>query len=63
MSPEFPAGNLSFLRAINGIGNKFAPPDPGLTGPASTPTLATGLYTGEVDFYFGDLSVAMAEQH
>lgn len=55
VSLEFPAGNLSFLHAINAIGNKFATPDPGLTGPASAPPLATGLYTGAVDFYIDAL--------
>ncbi|HMP84205.1 MAG TPA: glycoside hydrolase family 2, partial [Verrucomicrobiota bacterium] len=55
VSPAFPAGNLSFLHAINAIGTKFATPEPGLTGPTSALTLATGLYTGEVDFYFGEL--------
>ncbi len=57
VSPEFPAGNLSFLHAINAIGNKFATPDPSLTGPASAPNLATGLYTGAVDFYIDALPV------
>ncbi len=55
VSPEFPAGNLSLLHAINAIGNKFALPDVETTGPQSAPPLATGLYTGEVDFYFGSL--------
>ena len=55
VSPAFPAGNLSFLHAINAIGNKFALPDTATTGPASANTLATGLYTGEMDFYFGPL--------
>ncbi len=55
VSPVFPPGNLSFLHAINAMGHKFATPDPSLTGPSSAPTFATGLYTGEVDFFFGDL--------
>jgi hypothetical protein len=55
VSPKFPAGNLSFLHSINAIGNKFATPDPGRTGPASAPPLATGLYTGAVDFYIDAL--------
>jgi len=55
VSPEFPAGNLSLLHAINAIGNKFALPKADTTGPQSAPALATGLYTGEVDLLFGDL--------
>jgi hypothetical protein len=53
VSPAFPAGNLSFLHAINPIGHKFARPDANTTGPTSSKTAATGLYSGEVDFYFG----------
>lgn len=55
VSPAFPAGNLSLLHAINAIGHKFALPDINTTGPASASNVATGLYTGEVDFYFGPL--------
>jgi len=55
VSPAFPAGNLSLLHAINAIGHKFALPDGNTTGPGSAKTVATGLYTGEVDFYFGPL--------
>lgn len=55
VSPEFPPGNLSLLHAINSIGNKFALPDTGTIGPSSASNVATGLYTGEVDFYFGEL--------
>ncbi len=62
VSPTFPPGNLSFLHAINTIGHKFATPDPGLTGPTSAPTHAAGPYTGEVDFFFGDLPPANAAQ-
>jgi hypothetical protein len=53
VSPQFPAGNLSLLHAINAIGNKFAAPGVETTGPQSAMPLATGLYTGEVDLYFG----------
>lgn len=55
VSPEFPAGNLSLLHAINAIGNKFALPKADTTGPQSSAALATGLYTGEVELFFGDL--------
>jgi hypothetical protein len=54
VSPEFPAGNLSLLHAINAIGHKFAAPKADTTGPQSAAALATGLYTGEVDLFFGD---------
>ncbi len=53
--PAFPAGNLSLLHAINAIGNKFQPPGATTTGPSSADTTATGLYQGDVDFYFGAL--------
>jgi hypothetical protein len=56
VSPAFPPGDLSLLHAINAIGHKFATPDLGNLGPASAPAVATGLYTGEVDLFFGDLS-------
>jgi hypothetical protein len=55
VSPVFPPGNLSLLHAINSIGHKFALPDALMTGPQSAAALATGLYTGEVDLFFGDL--------
>jgi hypothetical protein len=55
VSPTFPAGNLSLLNVINAIGNKFALPSTATTGPSSANMIATGLYTGEVDFYFGPL--------
>jgi hypothetical protein len=55
VSPSFPPGNFSFLHAINAIGNKFARPDAGLTGPESANSVAAGLYMGEVAFYGGEL--------
>lgn len=62
VSPAFPAGNLSFLHAINAIGNKFATPETGNTGPMSAPNVATGLYTGEADFYFGELPLPLPDR-
>lgn len=53
--PEFPAGNLSLLHAVNAIGNKFQSPGATTTGPSSADTNATGLYEGEVEFFFGAL--------
>jgi hypothetical protein len=55
VSPPFPPGNLSLLHAINAIGHKFALPDANTTGPSSAKSVATGLFTGEVDFFFGPL--------
>ncbi len=55
VSPAFPPGNVSLLHAVNAIGHKFGLADTGSTGPASAKPVATGLYTGEVDFYFGAL--------
>jgi hypothetical protein len=55
VNPPFPPGNLSLLHAINAIGNKFARPDTAATGPDSANAIATGLYTGKVEFYVGEL--------
>jgi hypothetical protein len=55
VNPVFPPGNLSLLHAINAIGHKFALPDAQTTGPSSANMIASGLYEGEVDFYFGEL--------
>ena len=47
----FPAGDLSFLRAIPAIGTKFSTPEEG--GPASQPVQTSGTYTGSLMFRFG----------
>ena len=49
-SVEFPAGDLSFLRAIPAIGSKFIPPE--RSGPASQPAKAAGVYRGSLVFKF-----------
>ncbi|HEY0944262.1 MAG TPA: glycoside hydrolase family 2 TIM barrel-domain containing protein [Opitutaceae bacterium] len=49
-SPEFPAGNLSFLHAVPPIGTKFKPP--GELGPASQWAEASGRYEGTLVFRF-----------
>ncbi|MGD1088567.1 MAG: glycoside hydrolase family 2 TIM barrel-domain containing protein [Verrucomicrobiota bacterium] len=51
VNPPYPSGGISFLHGIPPNGNKFdvATND----GPAGQTNLATGLYTGEVDFFFG----------
>ena len=50
-SPDFPAGDLSFLHAIPAIGSKFATPEN--SGPLSQPSKAAGAYTGSLIFQFG----------
>jgi hypothetical protein len=50
-SPDFPAGDLSFLRAIPAIGSKFIAPDN--SGPGSQWSKASGKYTGSLVFRFG----------
>jgi hypothetical protein len=50
-SPDFPAGDLSFLRAIPPIGSKFIAPEG--SGPMSQWSKASGRYTGSLVFRFG----------
>ncbi len=50
-SPDFPAGDLSFLHAIPAIGSKFATPES--SGPLSQPSKAPGAQTGSLVFRFG----------
>lgn len=50
-TPDFPAGDLSFLHAIPAIGSKFAAPES--SGPLSQPSKASGEYTGSLIFQFG----------
>jgi hypothetical protein len=47
-SPDFPSGDVSFLRAIPAMGSKFGTPD--RSGPASQPAKAAGTYTGSLLF-------------
>jgi hypothetical protein len=61
VSSPFPPGNLSFLHAINAIGNKFALPEAGTIGPSSGPNTAAGVFSGELDFHLG--AVPKAETH
>lgn len=48
----FPAGDLSFLRAIPAIGSKFIAPEK--TGPASQPAKVAGVHSGSLVFRLGD---------
>jgi Glycosyl hydrolases family 2, TIM barrel domain/Glycosyl hydrolases family 2, sugar binding domain/Beta galactosidase small chain/Glycosyl hydrolases family 2 len=43
---DFPAGDVSFLHAISGMGSKFKPPSE--SGPAAEPAKATGRYEGSI---------------
>ncbi|HEX8300445.1 glycoside hydrolase family 2 protein [Sphingomonas sp.] len=47
-SPEFPAGDVSFLRAIPAMGSKFVTPEQ--SGPSGKPARATGRYIGSLVF-------------
>ena len=49
---DFPAGDLSFLHAIPGIGSKFKSPE--VSGPSAAWAKASGRYEGTVVFRFGD---------
>ncbi|ESQ87365.1 hypothetical protein ABAC460_20285 [Asticcacaulis sp. AC460] len=49
-SPDFPAGDISFLAAIPAMGSKFVTPEN--TGPASQPAQASGTYSGSLVFTF-----------
>lgn len=56
----FPPGGISFLNGISAIGDKFDLP--AATGPAGQTNIATGLYTGEVNFFFGTLPPSGADR-
>jgi hypothetical protein len=47
-SVDFPAGDLSFLKAIPAIGSKFIAPED--SGPSGKPAQATGAYRGRLTF-------------
>jgi hypothetical protein len=49
--PVFPPGDISFLHAINAMGNKFDLAE--MTGPSGLNPVAEGLYTGELMFFPG----------
>ena len=48
----FPAGDVSFLKAIPAIGSKFV--TPGKSGPASQPVKVAGEQAGTLVFRFGE---------
>lgn len=49
---DFPAGDISFLGAIPGMGSKFIRPED--SGPAGEPTIVDGEQHGRLVFSFGD---------
>ena len=56
----FPSGGISLLHGISAMGNKFNLP--AATGPAGQTNVATGLYTGEANFFFGTPPVATPDR-
>ena len=49
---DFPAGDLSFLHAIPGMGSKFKTPE--VSGPSAQPVKASGTYKGTLMFVPGE---------
>jgi hypothetical protein len=60
VNPAYPAGTISFLDGITPIGDKFEAAS--ATGPAGQTNTATGLYTNEVNFFFGPLPASGADR-
>lgn len=58
--PPFPSGGISLLHGISAIGDKFELAN--ATGPAGQTNVATGLYAGEVNFFFGPLPASGADR-
>ncbi len=56
----FPPGGISLLHGIPPMGNKFELPSD--TGPAGQTNVATGLYAGEVNFFFGPVPPSGADR-
>jgi hypothetical protein len=56
----FPPGGISILHGIPAMGDKFDLP--ASTGPAGQTNVATGLYAGEVNFFFGPLPPSTADR-
>jgi len=59
VNPTFPPGTISLQQGISAIGDKF---DAAYTiGPSAETNIATGLYTGEANFFFGALPPSGAD--
>jgi hypothetical protein len=53
---SYPSGQISLLHGVGAVGEKFHATSS--YGPSSAPNIATGLYSGEGDFFFGPPVVA-----
>jgi autotransporter-associated beta strand protein len=60
LDAPFPSGEISLLHGISAMGNKFDLPAD--TGPAGQTNVATGLYAGEADFFFGSVPASGADR-
>jgi hypothetical protein len=60
VNPAYPFGTISFLDGITPIGDKFEAASS--TGPAGQLNTATGLYTNELNFFFGSLPASDADR-
>ena len=60
LDAPFPPGKISLLHGIPAMGNKFDLP--AATGPAGQTNIATGLYAGEANFFFGTLPASGADR-
>jgi hypothetical protein len=60
VNPTFGAGTISLQQGISAIGDKF---DVAYTiGPSAATNVATGLYIGEANFFFGALPAASSDR-
>ncbi len=60
VNPPLPPGMLSLLHGISAMGAKFDAAN--TIAPSGANNLATGLYTGEVSFFFGSLPPSTADR-
>ncbi|MBC8094946.1 MAG: hypothetical protein H7Y43_03955 [Akkermansiaceae bacterium] len=60
VNPAFPPGTISLLHGISAIGDKFNVSS--TIGPSAATNVATGLYTGEVSFFFGQLPASSTDR-
>ena len=60
INPVYPTGNISFLDGIAPQGTKTQPPSS--YAPSSGLNTATGLYSNEVDFFFGPVPLSGADR-
>jgi hypothetical protein len=60
VAPAYPSGTISILNGITPIGNKFDAAS--ATGPAGQNNVGMGLYTNEVNFFFGQLPASDADR-